>query len=145
MPSRASRSCTFQRQAGQEYYYLSCHGDSYHCKADHRVRSKNKSVWRTSRPDECHAFCGAVADPNATDTAAERWFISTTEAIGMDGERLARFLGPDVPGATWHGFPVGGRRRRAREAFPSEELAKKWRDDELIDRALEAKINRRTI
>jgi hypothetical protein len=145
MTGVATRSCAFDRQVGHEYYFLSCRGDAYHCKADHRVESKDKSAWDVSRSDECHAFCNAVADPDSAIPGLDRWFISAVDAIGTKGEHLARFLGPGVPGATWHGFPVGGRRRRAGEAFPSEGLARKWRDAELIDRAIEAKINRRTI
>jgi hypothetical protein len=145
MTASGAPTCGFQSQMGKEYYYSSCNGESYHCKADHRVPSEHKGAWSISRSEECHVFCGAEDDPDSGHTGSERWFVSASDAIGMNGERLARFLGPDVAGATWHGFPVGGRRRRAREAFPSETLVKKWRDDAVIDRALESKINRRTI
>jgi hypothetical protein len=145
MTSGTTRTCAFERQVGPEHYYFSCAGDSYHCKADHRARSNDKSAWKVSRPEECHTFCNSESDPESTDPASERWFISPIDEIGTNGEHLARFLPPDVSGATWHGFPVGGRRRRAKEAFPSEELATKWRVEERIDRAIESKIIRRTI
>lgn len=143
MPIAGTNTCHFDYQVGADHYYLSCQGEAYHCKADHRVANAHKGRWSIPRPDECHAFCSSTAEP-AGSVDGDRWHFSHTP-IGTARERLARFMAPGAAGASWHGFPVGGTRKRANEAFPSQAIVDEWLNNNVIDRATHSRIIRRSV
>lgn len=131
------RKCIQVRVEASGIIYRSCSATSYLSLAEHRGPSDTKhakSVWKLSRPDECHTFC--ISELHGwLDKDGHRWAVASDGDgdLGTRGERLAFFWSPANQHDPWHGFPVSaGRRGMTFHRRPPDELIQKWEDDGLI-------------
>lgn len=126
-----SRNC---RQIGIDQsgiLFLSCTSTPYVSLDAHRSPSSTrhpKSIWKVSRPDECHTFCIAETD-NTVDIDGNYWTITNENSpdLGTRGERMGFFQRPVNPTDPWHGFPVGGSRMAMKfRRPPPDTVVENW-------------------
>lgn len=130
MPAQPARSCRQVAVRSDGVDFLSCKDSPYISLNYHRSKGRTKhakSLWRISRPEECHTFCEAELG-NWVDSVGNYWSISRDAMIelGKLGERVAFFDSPQNNGDPWHGYPVGGRRGVPVHRRPPDSLLEVW-------------------
>jgi hypothetical protein len=131
-----ARNCRQTTVESNGIMFLSCKGSKYISLNYHRSASRTrypKSIWKISRPDECHTLCEAEIG-NWQDKHGNYWSISRDGQIelGTRGERVAFFDSPQNKTDPWHGYPVGSRRGLPIQRRPPDDLLKAWHDSNWI-------------
>lgn len=138
-------TCRFVEVKNVEHHYKSCQDIRYLCHPHHRSPSfqGKKSQWKLVRSDECHTFCKAVT-LGTSEPSGGLWYISGggKDILGEAQERMAYFESPPNNQEPWHGYPVGGTRKRAAAHRPPSEVVKRWQESARIPRHVADKIRR---
>lgn len=121
-------------------------GKTYLSMYAHRQPGNRKSTWSGSVPpvDEYGIF--AAADAGGWKADGHYWGVrdESGSALGMGGERLAKFPRNRVPIAPWHGYPVSASTSRG-ASFPSDRLVERWIEQGTVTRSFGRKIQRRRV
>jgi hypothetical protein len=138
-------TCHLVQIQGAQHFYIACDGTSYLCHPHHRSAAFRgiKSQWAINRARECHVFCQAI-NMAAKDNDGGLWFVAkdAKRVLGEDGERLAYFVPQQSHTSPWHGYPVGGNRRRARERRPAPSIIGNWTSSGRIPAHVADKLRR---